>query len=235
MKEKILAYLKTKLNGFAGGIQDSFLEGIADTYSKTILAEAQITTDITDVQLELIKTAYTQYQSNLDSRTKDALKKFREKHGLDENGLPLEDKKDKDKNKKIVDPNEPEWAKTLRESMEKQSADLQKKIDAYEVSKKREGYMTTLSKKLVEKGVDEDLIPVYTRNLILESEENVETLVGTIEADYKALVQKKADKGVVLSIPRDSQGKNEVGELSGKNIAEKRNTQKTDGIPGKTV
>lgn len=232
MKEKILAYLKTKL----AGVQETYLSGVADLYSKTITEESQIATSIPDGALELIKTSATHLQVEGDRRAAEAqikaLKTFREKHGLDENGKPI--KKDPEK---IIpsDPDEPLWFKAYREKTDRESAELRSKFEGIEKNKTQEQLMARLTKQLKDKGVDEVFIPALTRNLIIESEDKVDQLVAESETIYKDIVQKSAEKGVVISVPPISRGGMEEGVAAAKSVAEKRNTSATQGVQGKKI
>ena len=137
MKEKIFAFLKTKLAGFAGGVEDAFILDYADHFSKSITEEPAIATTLTDGAIDQMKVAYGFYNKEVTKKTtqaqETALKNFREKHGLDENGKPIEDPTKKEK-KKVVDPdpNEPAWFKTYREAKDAEYAELKTKLENQE-------------------------------------------------------------------------------------------------------
>jgi undecaprenyl pyrophosphate synthase len=164
--------------------------------------------------------------------SKTAVKTFREKHNLDSNGKPIETKPTGDPD---PDPDEPKWAKALREKLETQTAELNKKFEGLEKAKTQEQLMAKFQAKLKEKGVDELYIPIYSRNLVIESEDKLDQLVEDTDKVHKDFVQKSADKGVIISIPGQNAGPAEAGEATGKSIAEKRNKSATEGVPGKKV
>ena len=70
MKEKILAFLKTKLPG----VPDNYLLGIAEHYSKTVTEEKQVETTFTDGVIDLLKLNANLIQSEGDKRVTEATK-----------------------------------------------------------------------------------------------------------------------------------------------------------------
>src|ERR1035437_6774248 len=122
MKEKIVNFLKTRLPGVA----ESYINGVADHYSKTIVEEKQIEATFTDGVIDLLKLNSGLLQSEGDKRvteaTKTALENFRKKHNLDENGKPIEVDPIKKKKKTKDDDDEPDdvpqWALDLQKSNE---------------------------------------------------------------------------------------------------------------------
>lgn len=234
MKDKILAHLKTRLAGYAGGIQESFLDGIAESYSKTIADETKIATDIPDIAIESIKAAYTAFQSENDRRVKDALKAFRTKHGLDENGLPIkkEDSK-KDNSKKDSDPDEPAYFKAYRESVDAELAELKSKLENQEKEKARMTLVEKVKSHDKLKGIPASFLS--GRNLIPESEDKLDQLAASIEADYTAFKQEMAEQGVHISVPPAGGSGIKEGAAIGKAIAEKKNTNASEGVKGKAI
>ena len=88
MEEKLLAFLKGKLQGTS----ESYLRGVAQHYAKTITDETQIETTLNDGVIGLLKLNAGILQTEGDRRateaTKTAVKNAFEKLGLDENGKP---------------------------------------------------------------------------------------------------------------------------------------------------
>ena len=70
MKEKIVAFLKSKLTG----VSESFLSGVADTFSKTVKEETDIETVITDGIIETLKYSAKELQVEGDRRATEATK-----------------------------------------------------------------------------------------------------------------------------------------------------------------
>lgn len=233
MEKKIFAFLKTKLDR----IQDSYLEGVAEHYGKTITEESQIETILDEKTLELVKLGYTFAQKEVDSKStqaqQTALKNFRKKAGLDEDGKPIK-KADEKKEEVDDDPDEPKWAKKLRLKLEGETKALNEKLLGLEKDKTQEKLAAKLRDKIKKAGIDEDWIG--SRSLAVESEEAIDPLIETLKGEYQVYTQKMADKGVVISVPLNSSGKITDGELVGARIAEKRNASTaTPELKGKKV
>lgn len=216
MKEKILAFLKTRLQG----VSESYLNGVADLYGKTLTEEAQIETTFTDGVIDLIKLSAGQLQTEGDKRAteaaKTALKNYQEKHGLDENGKPKGQPK-------TDDPPKPDDLKTLiQEAINAAINPLQDKLNGFEKEKTTQQLTGKLMSKLKEKGIPESYLK--GRNLLINEEAEVDQLTATIESDYTAFKQEMAEQGVIISVPKSSVGEIKAGEAFGASIAERRNT-----------
>lgn len=206
MKEKILAFLKTKLNG----ISESFLSGVADTFSKTIKEEKDIETVITDGIIETLKYSATQLQIEGDRRAteaqKTALKNFQEKHGLNEDGTPIKKpvgrpSKTKDDDS---DPDEPAWFTAFKKEQADSVAALKSKIEKQE----QEKTLAVLSEKVKAHEKLKDIPAWYLKkcNLIPESEDKIEQLAISIETDWNEAKQFEAERGVIISVPPEGGG-----------------------------
>jgi len=206
MKEKILAFLKTKLNG----ISESFLSGVADTFSKTIKEEKDIETVITDGIIETLKYSATQLQIEGDRRAteaqKTALKNFQEKHGLNEDGTPIKKpvgrpSKTKDDDS---DPDEPAWFTAFKKEQADSVAALKSKIEKQE----QEKTLTVLSEKVKAHEKLKDIPAWYLKkcNLVPESEDKIEQLAISIETDWNEAKQFEAERGVIISVPPEGGG-----------------------------
>lgn len=200
MKEKIVLFLKTKLNG----VQESYLNGVAEHYSKTITEEKQIETTFTDGVIDLLKLNAGLLQTEGDRRAteaqKTALKNYQEKHGLDENGKPIEIKKSVGRPKKEdVDPEEPAWFTAFKEEQVRSTEALKAEID----KQKQEKTLAALSEKVTKHEKLKDIPASYLkgRNLIPKSEDEIDKLAAEIETDYNGFKQEMAEKGVVISVP----------------------------------
>ena len=198
MKEKILAFLKSKLIG----VSESFLSGVADTFSKTVKEDKDIETVFTDGIIEALKFSASQLQIEGDRRAseaqKTALKNFQEKHGLNEDGTPIRKvgrpPKDKD-----VDFDEPAWFTAFKEEQKKSTDDLKAEIEA----QKQEKTLAALSERVSKHEKLKDIPASYLkgRNLVPKSEAEIDQLVATIENDYNGFKQEMAEKGVIISVP----------------------------------
>jgi hypothetical protein len=207
MKEKIVLFLKTKLNGVA----ESYLNGVAEHYSKTITEEKQIETTFTDGVIDLLKLNADILQREGDKRateaTKTALKTFQEKHGLNEDGTPIKKVgrppkvKDVETDDSEDDEKIPKWAeKFLADQVE-----LKQKVDA----QLQEKTLAALSEKVSKHEKLKDIPASYLkgRNLIPKSEAEIDQLADSIATDYNGFKQEMAEKGVVISVPPTGGGK----------------------------
>lgn len=232
MKEKILTFLKSKLSG----VSESFLLGVAEHYSKTVTEEKQIETTFTDGVIDLLKSNAGLLQTEGDKRAteaaKTALKNYQEKHGLDENGVPIK-KETKTKSKEVTDPEEPAWFTAYKKEQADLVTGLTTKFEVQEQEKTSAQLNGKVNAKLKEKGIPESYFK--GRNLIPKSEAEIDQLVETINMDYNGFKQEMAEQGVVISVPSAGTGSVKEGEAVGKALAEKRNTNASDGVKGKKV
>jgi hypothetical protein len=211
MKDKILAFLKTKLAGFAGGVENEFLLEYADHFNKTIKEETEIATTLTDGVIDQIKVAYGFYNKEVVKKTaaaqETALKNFREKHGLNEDGTPIKKpvgrppkNKDNDSDDDDSDDKIPEWAKKILADQ----TELKQKLE----QQAQEKTLASLTERVKSHEKLKDIPVSYLkgRNLTPKSEAEVDQLVAEIESDYVGFKQEMAEKGVVLSIPPEGGG-----------------------------
>jgi hypothetical protein len=225
MKEKVLAFLKTKLNGVA----ESYLSGVADYYSKTVTDESEIETALNDSVIGLLKVNAAILQQEGDRRAteaqKTALKNFMEKNGLDENGKPKTPP---------TPPAEPDSVQAILDKLlSERLAPLQEKLTAFEQKELQSARMNKLNERLSAMGIPKTFIK--GRNINIQSDEEIDALVSEIETDFIGVRQELADSGVVVSIPRSPQVSEREGEAFGKAIAAKRNTNTSDGVVGKPI
>jgi len=238
MKEKILTFLKTKLQTeiVKYGVPETFLLGVAETWSKTIKEEKDIEAILTDGIIETLRLSASHLQSEGDKRVNQAkldLKTWLKEHGLNDDGTPIK-KEDPSKTKtKEPDPNEPSWFKEYREKKDAEYAEIKTKLEIQE----KEKYLSALVDKVKShekiKGIPASFLK--GRNLIPKSEGEIDQLVASIETDYNGFKQEMADQGVAISIPLAGGGSPKEGEAMGRAIAEKRNTNTSEGVKGKTV
>lgn len=233
MKEKILAFLKT--NAKLSGVQENYLSGIAEHYAKTVTDESQIATTLTDGVIDLLKLNAAFLQTEGDRRATEAadtaLKNYRKKHGLDENGKPIEG--NPSKKSKDVDPDEPAWFKSYREAKDAELAEVKTKLENQEKEKARMTLIEKVKSHDKLKGIPASFL--NGRNLIPESEDKLDQLAASIEADYTAFKQEMAEQGVHISVPPAGGSGIKEGAALGKMIAEKKNTNTSDGVKGKAI
>lgn len=203
MKEKILQFLKT--NAKLAGVQESYLSGVAEHFSKTITEESQIATTISDGVVDLLKLNAGILQTEGDRRateaSKTALKTYQEKHGLDDNGKP---KTSPVKENSNPDPSEPTWFKSYREMKDKEIADLKTEFE----NQKKEKASASLTEKVKAHPKLKDIPATFLegRNLIPASEAEIDNLVTSIETAYNGFKQDLVDKGVIVSQPPSGGG-----------------------------
>ena len=198
MKEKIVLFLKTRLTGVA----ESYLNGVADTFSKTIKEEKDIETVISDGIIETLKFSATQLQVEGDRRAteaqKTALKNFQDKYGLKEDGTPIKPakpiKKDVD-----PDPDEPAWFTAFKKEQGESIIALKTEIE----TQKQEKTLIALSEKVKTHEKLKDIPETFLtdRNLVPKSEDEIDQLATKIRAIYDKHVQSETEKGAYVSIP----------------------------------
>jgi len=217
MKEKILAFLKTRLTG----VPENYLSGVADTFSKTIKDEKDIETVISDGIIETLKFSATQLQVEGDRRAteaqKTALRNFQEKHGLNEDGTPIKKPVGRPPKTKDVDPDNdsdegddkiPEWAKKILAK----NTELEQKIE----KQMQEKTLASLAEKVSKHDKLKDIPQTFLkgRNLVPQSEAEIDQLVATIESDYNGFKQEMAEKGVIVSVPPAGGGAEGDGKVT---------------------
>lgn len=225
MKEKVLAFLKTKLNGVA----ESYLSGVADYYSKTITEESELETVLNDTVVGLLKMNAAMLQQEGDRRAteaqKTALKNFMDRYGIGEDGKP------KTTPTPTADPTPIEAM--LEKLLSEKLNPLQAKLTEFEQKEQQALRMNKLNERLSAAGIPKSFIS--GRNINLQSDEEIEVFAKKIETDFIGVKQELADSGVILSIPRSPQAEQKEGEAYGKAMAIKRNTNASDGVVGKPI
>ena len=225
MREKVLAFLKGKLQGTS----ESYLNGVADFYAKTITEETEIETTLNDGVIGLLKLNAGILQTEGDRRateaTKTAVKNAFEKLSLDENGKP-----------KVTPPTPPADPTSveamLAKLLDERLNPLQEKLAGFEKEKTQSQLMGKLTSKLKEKGIPESFYK--GRNLNIENEAEIETFATSIDSDYGVFRQELAESGVVINVPQNAQGNVAEGKFGSK-IAELKNAGASDGAEGKKI
>lgn len=214
MKEKIMTFLKGKLQGTS----ESYLNAVSEHYAKSITEESQIEATLNDGVIGLLKLNAEVLQKEGDRRateaTKTAVKNAFEKLGLDENG-----------NKKETNPDD--TTQKMEEFFNSKITPLQQELAAFKKKELQQTLQTKVIAKLKEKGVSEKY---YNGRITdLENEEAIDALVTQIETGWKDLVQEYAEAGVHLVKPASSGSGIKEGEALGKEIAAQRNSDTGEG------
>lgn len=217
MKEKILSQLKAAC-GNTTSISEKTLQIIADRIATTITEESQI-----EAAIELEKPILQAIDGNINFVAADAVKKVK----------PVEKPVEKKPEEKPTDPNEPEWFKSYREKQDQETLALKNKLENYDKEKTQTQLNGKITAKLKEKGIPESYYK--GRNLSIEDESGIDQLVTSIDADFVGFKQELAESGVIISIPKSSSSGVKEGELLGAQIAEKRNSGASEGVPAKKI
>lgn len=222
MKEKLLSSLKTMYKNL--GFGDKAFDGVAEFLSKTVTQEADIETAISGVE-PLLKA----FQGDVD-------KIRNEKAELQRKLAELEKNNPKPGDPPLPpagDPNEPAWFKQYREKQEAEATALKQKIEGFEAKEKFTSLQGKLKAKLSEKKIPEAFWA--KRNISIDSEEQLDQITSELEADYTAFRQELVNSGVMIDRPQGSEGGTKEGAALAKSIAEKRNTNASDGLKGKDI
>lgn len=197
MKEKILAFLKTRLPG----VLESFLAGVADDYGKTITQESDIETTFSDGVINLLKISARELQKEGDRRANDAAAK--RENSLKEK-FDFVEKKTGSSKVELPD-DTPAWAKALI----KQNDELAARVASFEKDKTTGGLMERVKTKLSEKKIPEALLKGRT----IEKEEDIDTLITEVEADHNSIVQAALNERGITDIPKSPNPADEAKSL----------------------
>jgi hypothetical protein len=212
MKEKIFASLK-KACGNNTSISDKTLEKIAETMSATIKEESEI-----EAAIEVQKPILQAIDGNINHIASEAVKKVKAE-SLDKPGDSDEPKKGPGRPRKAkdVDPDNdsdegdekiPEWAKKILAK----NAELEQKIE----KQVQEKTLASLAEKVSKHDKLKDIPQTFLkgRNLVPQSEAEIDQLVATIESDYNGFKQEMAEKGVIVSVPPAGGGAEGDGKVT---------------------
>lgn len=187
MKEKILNALKTKYANL--GLGDKAFDGVASFLEKTITKEEEIEGVITREDTATLLKSIQGETDSLRTKHAQAVKDFE-----DYKKLHPDTKPDKDKDKDKDDPNEPEWAKKLREQNEAILAAQAKR-------EKDEKDATTLAsvKSALEKAgcTNAGILNLTLKGFALKENEKEEDAVKRVTEEYNANIKATFGEGVV--------------------------------------
>lgn len=217
MKDKILVFLKGKLKQ---GISKSYLDRLAEHYSKTITEESEIETTFTEGVITLLQLNADELQREGDRRVTDAtdtaLRNFKEKFKLNDEGKPISVEPPKPPN-----PDEPAWFTQFKIDQKAEADELRAKLEGIDKAKVQEGLTEKVKSHEKLKGIPASYLK--GRNLTVESEDKIEELVSGIADDYTAFKQELTEQGINIDIPESSLNDGVEGQDEGKKLAEKRN------------
>jgi hypothetical protein len=199
MKEKILAFLKTRLTG----VQETYLQGVAELYSKTITDEAAIETTFTDGVISGLKFSAEMIQREGDRRATSAVQTYEKNHNLKDGKAQGVDttKPTNEPNSKLPD-DAPTWAKDIFAGMQKQNQELAQRLNQFESN----GQQNVLLGKL--KTILKDKVPesfLKGRAIQIDNEAQINEVAQQLEADYSEFHQELVTKGVAIDVPKTPQ------------------------------
>lgn len=192
MKVKLLSALKTKYNNL--GFGDKAFDGVADYLSKTVTEENQIETAISGVE-GLLKA----FQGDIDKVRGEKTELQKKYDELEKNKSDKKDDKKDDSN-----PDEPAWFKAYREKQETEQTALKQEIEGFKKKETQTGYSEKLKTALKEKNIPEGYYS--KRNLVIESDEQLQTVTAEIESDWTNFRQDQINAGVMIDVPAPSGG-----------------------------
>jgi len=187
MKAKILNALKTKYANL--GLGDKAFDGVASFLEKTITKEEEIEGVIASEDTATLLKSIQGETDSLRTKHAQAVKDFE-----DYKKLHPDTKPDKDKDKDKDDPNEPEWARKLREQNEAILAAQAKR-------EKDEKDATTLAsvKSALEKAgcTNAGILNLTLKGFALKDKETEEDAVKRVTEEYNANIKATFGEGVV--------------------------------------
>lgn len=194
MREKILAQLIAK----HAGVSKTALGLIADKLAKKVTEESGIEQAITDFDNAVSITEYAaDLQREADKRVGEAKKEWDKKNPPKKDPPKTEEGEDPPKNDDT-----PAWAKSLMDEVKQLKTE------------KVQGGMKTKATELLKE------VPAHFWNgrALPEKEEDLQTFVDSISADYTAFTQHLVDKGLMTATPPGGGGESGGG---GKDLNEK--------------
>jgi hypothetical protein len=196
MKEKIFAFLKTKLPG----VPKSYLNGVADEYSKTISEESEIETVLTDGVVSVLKFSAGQIQTEGDRRateaTSTAISTYEEKYGLKDGKEPTPAPPGTPKPPTETPENDvqAQVAAALKAALEP----ITEKLTAIETQKLQENLSVKAKARLTELKIPEKFVGKINVN----SDEEVEAFVESEKERYDEFRQDMVDNGQYIETPK---------------------------------
>lgn len=206
MKEKILAFLVTKIPG----TQKAFLEGIADNYATTITEESQIETIISDGVISALKSSFDYVQKEGDRRateaTQNSISNYEKKHGL-KDGKKVEVQIDPPRTEPKEDT--PEWAKALIDQNKKINEELAV-LKGEKVSETRKTQLINALEKApshYKERIEKDF-----GRMNFENEEEFSSWISEVSTESETLSEELKAKGSIFGVPRGG-GKTDTEEV----------------------
>ena len=187
MKAKILNALKTKYANL--GLGDKAFDGVASFLEKTITKEEEIEGVITREDTATLLKSIQGETDSLRTKHAQAVKDFEDYKKLHPDTKP-DPKKDEVKD----DPNEPEWAKKLREQNEAILAAQAKR----EIDEKDATTLASVKSALEKAGcTNAGILNLTLKGFALKENEKEEDAVKRVTEEYNANIKATFGEGVV--------------------------------------
>lgn len=227
MKEKLLALLVAKFKG----VSEATLERIATKKAGSVTDETQLQS-IAD-SIDLAQVVQSEVDSKITDANKKAVQNYETTHKL-KDGKPISAEPPTPPTPPTPGTDEPGWFMAWKKQQEEITTALKTKLEGYEKKGTQDALLSKVKAKLIEKKVPAKFFE--KRGMVIESEDQIETLVTEIEGDYTAFKQDMVNQGVMIDVPASGTGPaGKEGETLGKSIAEKRNKNTSDGVEGKKI
>lgn len=217
MKEKMLALLISKFVG----VSKATLERIAEKKAGSVTDEAQLQSIVDGIDYSQI--VQSEVDSKITEANKLAVSNYEKKHGLKEGKPEI----------KVDDPKPDDLSTIVANAVKAAMEPLQQKIEGFEKKETQSAMFGKVKSMLSDKKIPESFWA--KRGINVESDEQITSVVSEIETDWTTFRQEQINAGVMIDIPVSSNGASKDGALLGKSIAEKRNTNASDGVKGKAI
>lgn len=195
MKEKLLALLVAKFTG----VSKATLERIAEKKAGSVTDESQLQSIADGIDFGQI--VQSEVDSKITESNKLAVSNYEKKHNLKE-GKPVEANPP---NPNPTDPPKPDDIATIVANAIKAAVEpLQKEITGFKAEKTQAGYSEKLKTALKGKNIPESYYS--KRNLVIESDEQLQTVTAEIESDWTNFRQEQINAGVMIDVPAPSGG-----------------------------
>ena len=186
MKSKILAQLKAKFPG----VQNTLLDRVAETISKTVTKEEDIDAAVT-AATPFVTEFSAFHQSEADRRVTEAVQKREGELNAEIEKLKKAKPDDKDKDKpKPDDP--PAWAQALID----QNKSLTEKLTAFETGNHQKTLTGKLTAKLTEAKVPEKYYAPMIAGRTFKDDAEVESFAQSIVTAHQDFTQELVNQGL---------------------------------------
>jgi hypothetical protein len=219
VKDNILSQLKTKFQNL--GFSTKAFEGVAEYLATTVTEESQIETAISGVE-PLLKA----FQGDIDSRVTTAVKKREtelkaQQAATQQQQQSTQAAQQQQQAQQANTTDEvPAWAKTMMQ-----------KLEAFEKKETQSQLLAKLKAKIADK-VPESYL--RGRQISIETEDQIDALAQTLEADFSAFKQDLINQGILAESPKNATQSVKAGEAYAAEAAALRNKRGSvdNPVPG---